>query len=187
MLLGKEYHWLTVSECLHLNYLYAIGSRMSLPAPFVKQKHVIMDAWVWAGISLSFRRQTQNLSGELVVWCCFKRKDFPLWVCGWARESQIWHSCPSASPCYNQQNCLWVSDNIFLQSQDLGYVIGQAVIVGITPEIGMPTPLPSLFLLWITFLIGCCVGGGRVNSVRFTYKCVCLLHIHHPFPLICFN
>lgn len=45
MLLGKEYHWLTVSECLHLNYLYAVGSSVSLPAQFVKQRHAITDAW----------------------------------------------------------------------------------------------------------------------------------------------
>lgn len=30
---------------------------MSLPAQFVKQKHVLMDACVWASILLFFRRQ----------------------------------------------------------------------------------------------------------------------------------
>lgn len=42
MLLGKECHWLTLGECVDLNYLYAIGRGMALPAQFVKQKHVMV-------------------------------------------------------------------------------------------------------------------------------------------------
>jgi len=145
MLLGKEYHWLAVRECLDLNYLYAIGSGMSLPAQFVKQKHVITDAWVWADISLSARRQRQNLSRELVVWRCYTQRAPLLWVCGWAWESQIHPSHHPASPCYNKHYHLWVKQHFQVslwqkepnKKLDLGYATGLAVIEYISSE--MPT------------------------------------------------
>lgn len=68
---------------------------------------------------------------------------------------------------------------------ELGYAIGLTVIEGISSE--MPTLSPSLFLLCITLLTGWYVGGGRIISMHFTYKCVCVFSTYTIFPHLSFS